>query len=40
MGVVPCFVFVLVMEGLVKEEADDAFVGTVKWLKVGFVMVG
>jgi hypothetical protein len=39
-GVVPCFIFVLVMERLVEEEADDAFVGAVEGLKVGFVVVG
>ncbi len=40
MGVVPCFVFVLVVEGLVEDEADDAFVGVLEGLEVGFVVVG
>jgi hypothetical protein len=39
-GVVPGFVFVLVVERLVEEEADNAFVGAVEGLKVGFVVVG
>jgi hypothetical protein len=34
MGVVPCFVFVFVVEGLVEDEADYAFVGAVEGLEI------